>query len=72
VSYVRARAEVEGVSMYDGLFTRVVRILFLTFGLVVGWLNVVLWILAVMTLFTTFQRLFVVWQRLRDDGKAPP
>ena len=29
VSYVRARAEAEGVSLYDGLFTRAVRILFL-------------------------------------------
>ena len=34
VSYVRARAEVEGVSLYDGIFTRVVRLLFLTAGLV--------------------------------------
>jgi CDP-diacylglycerol--glycerol-3-phosphate 3-phosphatidyltransferase len=68
VSYVRARAEVEGVSLYDGLFTRVVRILFLTAGLVVGGLNIVLWVLAVMTLVTTFQRLFVVWQRLREPG----
>jgi phosphatidylglycerophosphate synthase len=73
VSYVRARAEVEGISLYDGLFTRVVRILFLTFGLVIGGLNIVLWILAVMTLVTTFHRLFVVYQRLREaDSKAPP
>jgi len=71
VSYVRARAEVEGISLYDGLFTRVVRILFLTFGLVIGGLNIVLWILAVMTLVTTFQRLFVVYQRLRGpDGRV--
>jgi hypothetical protein len=65
VSYVRARAEVEGITLYDGLFTRVVRILFLSFGLIVGGLNIILWVLAVMTLFTTFQRLFVVYQRLR-------
>src|SRR5207244_10282176 len=36
VSYVRARAEGEGVELYDGLFTRVVRILLLTLGLVAG------------------------------------
>lgn len=66
VSYVRARAEVEGVSLYDGLFTRGVRIIVLTAGLVLGGLSVVLWVLAVMTLVTTFHRLFVVWQRLRE------
>jgi archaetidylinositol phosphate synthase len=70
VSYVRARAEVEGVSLYDGLFTRVVRILILTAGLVLGGLTVVLWVLAVMTLVTTFHRLFAVWQKLRESGQA--
>jgi CDP-diacylglycerol--glycerol-3-phosphate 3-phosphatidyltransferase len=69
VSYVRARAEVEGVSMYDGLFTRPVRIVLLAAGLVLGGLRVVLWVLAVMTLLTTAQRLFIAWQKLRD---APP
>jgi CDP-diacylglycerol---glycerol-3-phosphate 3-phosphatidyltransferase len=69
VSYVRARAEVEGVSMYDGIFTRVVRLLFLTFGLVLGGLVVILWVLAVMTLLTTAHRLFIAWQKL---GNQPP
>lgn len=67
VSYVRARAEVEGVQLYDGLFPRVVRILLLTAGLVLGGLRVVLWVLAVMTLVTTFHRLIAVWLRLRDE-----
>lgn len=66
VSYVRARAEVEGVSLYDGIFTRVVRILFLTAGLVLDQLTVVIWVLAIMTALTTAQRLLVVWLRLRD------
>jgi len=69
VSYVRARAEVEGVSMYDGLFTRPVRIVLLAAGLVLGGLRVVLWVLAVMTLLTTAHRLFIAYQRLKD---APP
>ena len=73
VSYVRARAEVEGISLYDGLFTRVVRLVLLTAGLVLGGLQVVLWVLAVMTLVTAFHRLFAVWQKLRDTppGQAP-
>jgi CDP-diacylglycerol--glycerol-3-phosphate 3-phosphatidyltransferase len=67
VSYVRARAEVEGVALYDGLFTRVVRIILLTVGLVFGGLTVILWVLAVMTNVTALHRLFVVWQRLRPS-----
>src|SRR5439155_1173219 len=71
VSYVRARAEGEGVELYDGLFTRVVRILLLTLGLVAGFLTPVLWLLAVMTIATTFQRLFVVWLKLRSQPPLP-
>jgi len=67
VSYVRARAEVEGVALYDGLFTRVVRIILLTAGLVIGGLTLILWVLAVMTNLTALHRLFVVWQRLRPN-----
>jgi CDP-diacylglycerol--glycerol-3-phosphate 3-phosphatidyltransferase len=73
VSYVRARAEVERVQLYDGLFTRAVRIIVLAAGLVAGEVVAVLWLLAVMTIFTTLQRLFVTWQKLRetDAGGAP-
>ena len=70
VSYVRARAEAEGVSLYDGIFTRVVRLVLLTFGLVAGGLTVVLWVLAVATVLTTFHRLFAVWLRLRNEEQA--
>ncbi|HEX5368355.1 MAG TPA: CDP-alcohol phosphatidyltransferase family protein [Dehalococcoidia bacterium] len=69
VSYVRARAEVEGVSLYDGIFTRVVRLLFLTFGLIVGLLHPILWILAVATILTAFHRLYATYQKL---GNTPP
>lgn len=71
VSYVRARAEAEGISIYDGLFTRGVRIIVLSAGLVLGLLGVVLWLLAVMTLVTTAHRLYVVRLRLRDGDTAP-
>ena len=68
VSYVRARAEVEGVSLYDGIFTRVVRLLFLTVGLVFDILHPVLWILAVATVLTAFHRLYATWTKLRDEA----
>jgi CDP-diacylglycerol--glycerol-3-phosphate 3-phosphatidyltransferase len=67
VSYVRARAEAEGVALYDGLFTRVVRIILLSAGLVFGGLVVILWVLAFMTLVTTFHRLFAVYKRLQAN-----
>ena len=66
VSYVRARAEVEGISMYDGIFSRVTRIIVLAAGLVLGGLTLVLWVLAVMTLVTVAHRLFIAYQRLKD------
>jgi len=71
VSYVRARAEVEGVSLYDGIFTRVVRLLFLTAGLVFDVLHPVLWVLAVATVLTAFHRLYVTWTKLRDQAPEP-
>src|SRR5262249_38062937 len=66
VSYVRARAEGIGIEIYDGIFTRVVRIIVLTVGLVANILTPVLWLLAVMTIFTTFHRLYVVKQKTAE------
>ncbi|HEY7467562.1 MAG TPA: CDP-alcohol phosphatidyltransferase family protein, partial [Dehalococcoidia bacterium] len=68
VSYVRARAEVERVQMYDGLFTRGVRVIVLAAGLVTGEVVYVLWLLAVMTIVTTVQRLYIAYQRLSRPG----
>lgn len=69
VSYVRARAEVEGVALYDGIFTRVVRLLFLTAGLLLNILHPILWLLAVATVLTAFHRLYATWLKL---GNQPP
>ncbi len=71
VSYVRARAEVEGVSLYDGIFTRVVRLIFLTVGLVLDILHPILWILAVATVLTAFHRLYATWQKLGNQAPEP-
>jgi phosphatidylglycerophosphate synthase len=72
VSYVRARAEVERIQLYDGLFTRAVRVIVLAAGLVIGEATAVLWLLAVMTVFTTLQRLYVTRQKLRAAGDGAP
>jgi CDP-diacylglycerol--glycerol-3-phosphate 3-phosphatidyltransferase len=76
VSYVRARAEIIGMSLRDGFFTREVRVAVLGVGLiihekgpmgdVIPW---VLWVLAVFTLATAAQRLWLVRQGTsRDDS----
>jgi len=70
VSYVRARAEATGVQIYDGIFTRVVRILVLSAGLLTGELRIVLWLLAVMTTLTAFHRLYAVYQKLAPIDAA--
>jgi CDP-diacylglycerol---glycerol-3-phosphate 3-phosphatidyltransferase len=70
VSYVRARAEGEGLTLREGLFTRAERVILLGGALVIGHGVVLwaLWILAVLSHFTAAQRVATVWQRLRADG----
>ncbi len=70
VSYVRARAEGIGIALREGLFTRAERVLLLGIALIVshGAVPVALWILAVLSNLTAAQRVFVVWQKLREEG----
>jgi CDP-diacylglycerol--glycerol-3-phosphate 3-phosphatidyltransferase len=76
VSYVRARAEGIGLELREGLFTRAERVLLLAGALILAPIlhdDIVLgalWILAVLSLFTASQRVFSVWQKLREDGGA--
>ncbi|MDP9180244.1 MAG: CDP-alcohol phosphatidyltransferase family protein [Chloroflexota bacterium] len=76
VSYVRARAEIIGLNMKEGAFTRFERVALIGAGLIAHDLfgeNVitpVLWILAVLASFTVLQRLAIVWLRTRDKPPA--
>src|SRR5205814_4396202 len=77
VSYVRARAQGEGIDLREGLFTRAERVLLLGGALIIahGVVRWTLWILAVLSNLTAIQRVAVVWQRLREDeraGATPP
>ncbi len=71
VSYVRARAEVIGLKMREGLFTRLERVVLIGGGLMAHELtgeNVmtpVLWLLAVLASATALQRLVLVWSGTR-------
>jgi CDP-diacylglycerol--glycerol-3-phosphate 3-phosphatidyltransferase len=72
VSYVRARAEIIGLEMKEGLFSRAPRVVLITAGLILGEfeediLTGMLWILAVFACFTAVQRLALVWSKTRTD-----
>ena len=73
VSYVRARAEIVGITLREGLFARAERVLLLGIGLMIDQVTVALWILAVVAGLTAVQRLFIVWRRTAggDDREAP-
>jgi CDP-diacylglycerol--glycerol-3-phosphate 3-phosphatidyltransferase len=72
VSYVRARAEVIGLKMREGVFTRTERVALLGGGLIIEGvgvddaLTVALWILAVLASITAAQRLGLVWWKTRN------
>lgn len=72
VSYLRARAEIIGLKLREGVFTRTERVLLLGGGLIlhdlldVNILTPVLWALALIAGFTVLQRLAMVWLKTRD------
>ena len=68
VSYVRARAEIVGLKLREGLFTRTERVAVLGIGLMLGLVTEMLWVLAPLAGLTAAQRLFVVWRELRRKG----
>jgi CDP-diacylglycerol--glycerol-3-phosphate 3-phosphatidyltransferase len=62
VSYLRARAEIEGLSMREGFFRRQERVALLTLGLLFDALTIAVWPLAVLSHLTVLQR-FVMLTR---------
>ncbi|HSH78109.1 MAG TPA: glycosyltransferase [Herpetosiphonaceae bacterium] len=66
VSYTRARAEALGFDGKTGILARPERIVLLSFGLITGWLSFALAILAILTNFTTAQRVYYVWKQERS------
>ncbi len=68
VSYVRAHALSQGLNMQDGLFTRAVRVILLAVVLMIDQVRIGLWILAVLTLATVVQRIYIAWQGLPEDA----
>jgi CDP-diacylglycerol--glycerol-3-phosphate 3-phosphatidyltransferase len=70
VSYMRARAEVVGVPMRDGLFRRQERVALLAVGLFFNGLTVVVGILAVLANFTALQRFWMLRSAILRSDRA--
>ena len=70
VSYVRARAEVMGESMREGLFRRQERVALLGVGLLFNGLTVVIPVLAVFANITALQRSWMLARTLREPRSA--
>jgi CDP-diacylglycerol--glycerol-3-phosphate 3-phosphatidyltransferase len=68
VSYIRARAEANGVTLTEGVFTRPERVVLLAAALLTGWVRLGLWLLAVLSLLTAGQRFFLAARALRREA----
>jgi len=74
VSYVRARAELIGLEMKEGLFSRAPRVALISAGLILDavWddsVTAMLWALAVFASATAVQRLGLVWIKTRGTDE---
>jgi CDP-diacylglycerol--glycerol-3-phosphate 3-phosphatidyltransferase len=76
VSYVRARAEIIGLTLREGAFTRFERVALMGIGLIVAGVldddivvTYILWALAALASFTALQRLAMVWLKTREPDE---
>jgi len=73
IPYVRARAEAVNISCNVGIMERAERIILLSAGTLLGWMEPILWVLAILTHFTVLQRIYYVWKKIRSplENKNP-
>lgn len=65
IPYVRARAEAARIECSAGLMERAERIILITLGIFSCRMELVLWILAILTHCTVIERIYHVWKKLR-------
>jgi CDP-diacylglycerol--glycerol-3-phosphate 3-phosphatidyltransferase len=70
VSYTRARAEALNVECKAGMLQRPERVLLLIAGLLIGWLQPVLWVMAILTNISALQRIYEVYTNSRQRHAA--
>ncbi|GAG16941.1 unnamed protein product, partial [marine sediment metagenome] len=68
VSYIRARGEILGLPMREGLFTRAERVVVIGLGCMIDQVRIALWILAVLANLTALQRFYLVWRKTRQEA----
>ncbi len=61
VSYTRARAEALNVECKAGILQRPERVILLIAGLLIGWMQPVLWLMAILTNISAIQRIYEVY-----------
>jgi CDP-diacylglycerol--glycerol-3-phosphate 3-phosphatidyltransferase len=61
VSYTRARAEALNVECKAGMLQRPERVILLIAGLLIGWMQPVLWLMAILTNISAIQRIYEVY-----------
>ena len=66
IPYVRAKAEALEIPCSIGIMERAERIALLSAGILFHWMEPILWILAFLTHFTVFQRIYHVWKKTRS------
>jgi len=66
VSYIRARGEILGLPIREGLFTRAERVIVIGVGSIIDQVRIALWILAVFANLTALQRFYLVWRKTRQ------
>jgi CDP-diacylglycerol--glycerol-3-phosphate 3-phosphatidyltransferase len=69
VSYLRARAQIIGLDIREGLFTRSERVIVLGVGLMINQVTPMLWILASLAGVTAIQRLVLVWVKAHGPSE---
>jgi phosphatidylglycerophosphate synthase len=69
IPYARAKAESIQIPCTVGLMERAERIILLSAGALFQRMELILWILAILTHFTVFHRIYYVWKKLRSPSK---
>jgi CDP-diacylglycerol--glycerol-3-phosphate 3-phosphatidyltransferase len=69
VSYTRSRAEAVGVSCKVGFMTRPPRVVIMIIGMIVNQVFIALIVIAVLSLFTAFHRMYHVW-KMTGGGRS--
>lgn len=64
ISYLRSKLEAEGIEGRGGLMARPDRVILYVLGVATGFVEIMLWLMVVLTSFTLFQRLRRAWLEL--------